>query len=218
MNHTLKTIAAATFLFAVAAIPLRAQTNLETGTSNRAVMTGGAWPATNPPVSGTLSTDKTNSPVESTLVRADDNGVHIGGENPVDVKPGLPAVLALLVPFAPFVMIVSIIAIVFYFGHHRNKMAHETLRAMIEKGMPVTPELVANLKNKGTKRGEIRDRGTGRLLVGLILVGVGMGTIAIAGKSGLIPLFIGVAFLAVWLVERGNANHQQPPNQPPPGQ
>ena len=207
-------------LFAALPLSLRAQTNAgETGASNGVATTNEVMATTNVPVSGVPATNKESSSDESTPVRIDGTGVHIGGESPVDIRmPGsskssLPAVLALLVPFAPFVMIVAIIAIVFYFNHRRNNLVHETLRAMIEKGMPVTPELIASMKNKGNKvsvEGKLQDRGTGRLLVGLILVGVGTGVVAMAGKPGLIVLFIGVAFLIVWLVERqknGDVQH-----------
>jgi hypothetical protein len=222
MNHTLKTIAAAVFLLAVAALPLPAQTNLKTGTSSGAAAPDEAPAATNVPVSGMLTTNQTNSSAESSPVRMDKTGVHTGSQNQGENNPAALGGLAIggvmmLIPFAPFVMIVSVVAIVFYFLHRRNKMAHETLRAMIEKGMPVTPELIANLNDKGIKRGEVRNRGTGQLLVGLILAGVGIGTIVIAGRPGFIPLFIGVAFLIVWQVERKNTNNPPPPN-PPPGQ
>jgi hypothetical protein len=226
MNNALKTIAAAAFLFAVAAPRLHAQTNLETGASNSVAAPDEALVVTTVPGSGALTPNQTNSSAESSPVRMDNAGVHTGGQNQGENNSaalgGLAiGALTMLIPFAPFVMIVLVVAIVFYFRYRHNKMAHETLRAMIEKGVPVTPELIANLKNKGTRltvEGQIPNRGTGRLLVGLILVGAGIGTVIIAGKPGFIPLFVGAAFLIVWLVERGNTNNPPPPNPPPPGQ
>jgi hypothetical protein len=47
-----------------------------------------------------------------------------------------------------FGMVVAIIALAGYFAHRRNKMAHETMRAMIDKGVPITPELVAEMRSK----------------------------------------------------------------------
>jgi Flp pilus assembly protein TadB len=139
-------------------------------------------------------------------------------------KSGLPAVLALLIPIfatlAPFVMIIAIVAIIFYFKHRRNKMVHETLQALIEKGVPVTPELIAQLRNKpsrspnqlGQQSVQSRHR---RLLPGLVLIGVGTAFLISHGyhSNGWIVLFIGVAFLIVWFVERRDRNNDQPPKQ-----
>jgi Domain of unknown function (DUF6249) len=197
-----------------ATLPLCAQTatSAEIGTNNA--------PASNVIAAAESKAQKPSN--ESSPIRIDETGVHVGGQNPEhNRKPAFGedslGALALLIPIiatsAPFIMVISIIAIVFYFRHRRNKMAHETLRAMIEKGMPVTPELIASLKSRGIKNGETRSRGAGRLLVGLILVGVGIGVVAMMGKAGLIPLFIGVAFLIVWLVERKDINNGQPPKQ-----
>ena len=115
--------------------------------------------------------------------------------------------------------LVVVIGLAFYFRNRRNKMAHETLRAMIEKGMPVTPELVAQLQIRPSRfsnqPGQSRHR---RLLPGLILTGVGaallitnLGRNSGDGKAGWIVLFIGAAFLIVWLVERKDKNNDQPP-------
>ncbi len=116
--------------------------------------------------------------------------------------------------FSSFALPVFIVAIVFYFQHRRNKLAHETIRAMIEKGMPITPELVAELRSKrlfGT--GQNLTRG-GSLFPGLVLAGIGT-ALLISGsgqsKGGWIVLFIGVAFLVVWAVERTNPNNTQLP-------
>jgi hypothetical protein len=85
-------------------------------------------------------------------------------------------------------------------------MLHETLRAMIDKGMPITPELMAGLKTKETKNQPRND-----LRNGLILTGVGIGVVMIFGKIGCIALFLGVAFLIASLVEKRNKNGKQPP-------
>ncbi len=116
--------------------------------------------------------------------------------------------------FGSFGLPVAMVAIVFYFHHRRNKLAHETLRMMIEKGMPITPELVAELRSKrlfGTGQNPTRRSG---LFPGLVLTGIGT-ALLISGhgdtKAGYIVLFIGVAFLVTWLVERQNQNNTQPP-------
>ena len=215
------------FLIMVTLPPLHAQTNApaENGTNSPVAVTNSA-PASNAVAVTGIKTHKPSS--ESSPVRIDSSGIHIGGSEPVDIdishipKLGLPAVLALLVPFAPFVMIIAIIAIFFYFKHRRNKMVHETMRAMIEKGVPITPELIAQLRNKpsgfssqiGQQPGRSRQR---HLLPGLILTGIGAALLishpGYHSSGGLIVLFIGVAFLIVWFVERTDRNNGQPPKQ-----
>jgi hypothetical protein len=120
-----------------------------------------------------------------------------------------------LVAIMPFIFTVAFLAVIFYFKHRRNKLAHETVRMMIEKGVPVTPEIIASLQNKNCyeKYGVRAKDKTGLLLTGLILAGVGIGVIAVAGKPGLIVMFIGVAFLIVWFMESKKQNDQQPPKQ-----
>jgi len=109
---------------------------------------------------------------------------------------------------------VAIVAITMYFKHRRNKLAHETLRAMIEKGMLVTPELVAELRTRHANGpGLYRSLGSG-LLPGLVLAGIGTALLVSGSRhssGGWIVLFIGLAFLVVWLVERQNRSNAQPP-------
>jgi len=239
MNITSPKSLAITFAFIVyatilllimSALPLHAQTNApaENGTNSPVAVTDSA-PASNAvAVTGTKAQKPSSEP---SPVRINNTGTHVGGQNPADIdKSSLGgfaiAALALLIPFAPFVMIIAIVAIVFYFRHRRNKMMHETMLALIEKGVPITPELLAQLQirpsgssNKlGQQLGQSRH---GRLLGGLIFTGVGtallitnrggnVGTVG-AGRAGLIVLFIGVAFLIVWFVERKDRNNNQPP-------
>jgi hypothetical protein len=224
-------ILAAILFSAIAIMPLRAQTNApaENGTAMPMAMTDSA-PASNAvAVTGAKAQNPSSEP---SPVRINNNdGTRVGGQNPADNdKSSLGgfaiAALALLIPFAPFAMIIAIVAIVFYFRHRRNKMMQETMLALIEKGVPITPELLAQLRITpsrssnmlGQQPGQSRH---GRLLGGLIFTGVGtallitnrggnVGTVG-AGRAGLIVLFIGVAFLIVWFVERKDRNNNQPP-------
>ena len=115
-----------------------------------------------------------------------------------------------------FGMPVAIVALAAYFHHRRTKLAHETVRMMIEKGMPITPELVAELRSRrphGTGESPTRKSG---LFPGLVLAGIGTALLVTgSGHStgGWIVLFIGVAFLVTWLVERQHQNNTQPPKQ-----
>ena len=90
---------------------------------------------------------------------------------------------------------VAILGIIFYYAHRRNKLLHETLRAFVEKGAPIPPELLA------TKATQSANRTQNDLRRGLILIAVGAGVIMISGDVGYIILFIGVAFLAMALMQ-----------------
>ncbi len=100
-------------------------------------------------------------------------------------------------------------------------MMNETLRAMIDKGTPITPELLDSLKgNKngvaGLGQGNIGGnfiRQRNDLRTGVILMGVGLGIIFLAGKPGWIVFFIGLAYLIVSRLERNKPGN--PPPQPP---
>ncbi|MFM2295763.1 MAG: hypothetical protein RLZZ350_2176 [Verrucomicrobiota bacterium] len=113
-------------------------------------------------------------------------------------------------------MVVAIIAIIAFTRHRRHKMANETLRAMIEKGMPITPEVIDSLKAKrswqgGSNSGYRQQRNDTRS--GIILTGIGAGLVMLCGKPGWIVLFLGVAFLVIGLLklDKGNDHNDQAP-------
>ena len=211
------------------AFPLHARPNslAENGTAGIGAVTNGTPASNTVAVTGTKAQKPSE---ESSPVRIDETGIHISGQNPehnhkaVFGEDSLGA-MALLIPIfatlAPFVMIITIVAIVFYFKHRRDKMVYETMRALIEKGVPVTPELIAQLRNKpsrfsnqpGQQSGRSRHRG---LLPGLVLTGIGTALLishGYHGSGGWIILFIGVAFLIVWFVEGRDKSNGQPPKQ-----
>ena len=181
---------------------------------------------TNPPAAETSTGGTKASDADHPPVRIDETGVHVGGPNPVDINMPEYAgnwqhgssfaamVKAVVAICATFGMPVAIILVIGYFGHRRNKLAHETMRIMIEKGVPMTPELVAEIRSRNSGasgRGPTRSR----LLPGLVLAGVGT-ALLIGGsrgeaRGGWIVLFIGAAFLIVWLVEGKNQSDGQPP-------
>ena len=222
-NIFMKFIAATLLLVAVS--PLQAQaaaTVYKNDTVSRAaIATQETAKATN--VSPTEVNQAGKSLSDHPPVRIDKTSIHISGPMGIDVPDfplkgeGLVAIMAMLVPIvgilAPFIFIVVALTVIFHFRHRRSKMLHETLRAMVDKGVPITPELVAQLKGKssrGSKAGGLRSG----LLPGLVLAGIGT-ALLITGSGhstgGWIVLFIGIAFLIVWFVERKNQNNVQPP-------
>ena len=170
-----------------------------------------------PPAKGEVATNNPDS--DHASVRIDSTGVHVGGEDRVDINvpnwggalgPLLPIVSVLTVFGSP----VAILGLFFYFRHRRNRMFHETLRAMVEKGVPIPPELLsggATLAN-GSNLGR---RGIHDLRNGLVLIGLGAGVMLLGvnagfSKLGLIPIFIGLAMIAAWLIGNKIRNKQSP--------
>jgi hypothetical protein len=95
---------------------------------------------------------------------------------------------------------VAVFALFFYFRHRRHQILHETLRTMIEKGVPIPPELLSRPQENAPPR--IRND----FRTGLILVCVGLALMMITTyhmpNFGLIPFLIGIAFLIAWKVEQ----------------
>jgi hypothetical protein len=244
----------AVVLFAMSAGLLRAQNSTNENDTNTAM----AQVAPSTPTNTAVAKQSQSS--DNGAVRIDNNGIHVGaanGQPPVDIhwgnsfpwnsrNGGLVALVSVAAPFIfAFSLPVVIIAIVFVSRHRRNKMVHETVRAMIDKGMPVTPEVLAGLGGKHTYGGyppgkpgagnpadqafPPRQRSRNRhLLPALILIGVGLALTGMhpwhAGTGGQIVLFIGVAFLIVWLVDKNqdrnyernvNTERKQDNDQPP---
>jgi hypothetical protein len=107
---------------------------------------------------------------------------------------------ALLVPLAPFAAGVLITGIIIWFNQRKNQTMHETLRAMIEKGAAIPPELINPPAREHKPQNDLR--------LGLIFVAIGVGAtlcLLILGESawgaGFVPLLIGAAFLMTWKIE-----------------
>jgi hypothetical protein len=201
-------------LFAVIPMSLKAQTNapLENEMSNAAATTSESQVATNK--------HNANHPP----VRIDESGIHVGGPNPVDInipnfaRHGGFNVFAQNIIFIITVMTawVAVVGIIFYFKHRQNMTTNETLRAMIEKGLPVTPELIDSLKSKRSKSEAEGSRSRKDFRNGLILTGIGIGVVMLCGKVGWIVVFLGVAFLLIGMLNLGEGNknnNDQPPKQ-----
>ena len=179
------------------AVPLRAQTQAAEAETNKALA-----PASNDA-----------APKED--VRIDRTGIHVGGSEPVDINiPDWGSQVGPLIPIVAMVAVfgspVAILGLFFYFRHRRNRMMHETLRAMIEKGVPIPPELLAgggaalaNAANAGLLQNN-------DLRYGLIFVALGIGLFVLVGKWGLIPLLIGAAMIVAWLIGKTSSKNPTP--------
>jgi len=202
----------------LAALDEAAVATLQTQTETSVADTANAPTAVAESQTGSVTTTTKSRALGEALanipnVRIDESGVHIGGPHPVDItgpsskhRNGERAidVVGLVAVVLGCGVPIAIVAIVFYARHRRLKMHHETIRAMIEKGMPIPPEMAAGtrsdllLGNTDPRPARSDFRG------GLILVAIGSALLMIAGKVGWILVFIGAARLVVWLVEDRN--------------
>lgn len=211
---------------AMAAAPLCAEDNSDNGTNVSTLAesvppgTPGVFPApsnqpaTNNATNGATATQKKHKePGEHTPVRIDGTGIHVGGPDPVDIDvsmPGLPnpggfgksgipitaVIISIVAITSPFIFLVVLVACFFTFRHRRQRMLHETIRQMVDKGMPIPPELLAPPARvaRVKTRNDLRN--------GLIMIGIGLGLAVIHFRAGWILVFVGAAFLLIWYIEK----------------
>jgi hypothetical protein len=139
---------------------------------------------------------------------ADARQTTVGAQNPGKTKGGgrAEAIPILLIVFGCPVAIVGLIA---YFQARKQRQLHETLRAMIEKGVPIPPELLRPPATAGEVSGaDKQDDPRTALRQGLFLVALGLGVClwlwiesSHSWGLGFIPLLIGLSFLAEWRIE-----------------
>jgi hypothetical protein len=114
-----------------------------------------------------------------------------------DFESGSFDLVAIVVPTALFLSILLGVFSTHMLRIRKQAQLHQTLRVMIEKGTDIPPELFAppNAANSDLRRG-------------LVLVGIGLSLLILIGMVdgfadgswavGLIPAFIGAAYLIVW--------------------
>lgn len=204
MKTTLSRLFATMALSALVAATAQAQTNLPAASG----MTNPAVADTSPQAPGMTNAAVTNT---SPQVSGSSASSYSYGEGD-DFTHGI----ALLIPIIAIIMGCSVpivvVGLVLYFRHRKSIMLHETLRNMVEKGVPIPPEMFQK-----TERGFMDHAKSGRnhprndLRTGLILTGMGIGIVLFIGKPGLIILSLGVAFLVIALLEKKDRNIDQPP-------
>jgi hypothetical protein len=97
-------------------------------------------------------------------------------------------------------------------GNIKDKRRHETIRLMVEKGTPITPELIEAMRKKN--RGSGTHDPKGYLCWGITetLVAIALLICFPAGGghiAGWIVLAVGVANLILWLIDRAHSNSGQ---------
>lgn len=107
-------------------------------------------------------------------------------------------------------MVVGLVALGLFAAHRKNLLLHGTIRAMIEKGQPIPPELL--------KPQEAARRPGNDLRKGLVLSAVGIALLLLfstlhglpgaIAALGFIPLCMGIAFIIAWKIESKSKNGQ----------
>jgi hypothetical protein len=123
-------------------------------------------------------------------------------------QPEVPSLAPLIVAIV-FGCPVAIVAVVLIYRYRKNVMLHRTIAAMIDKGVPIPPELLQPARPAPTPKSDLRRA--------LVLMGVGVGLIFFfvfaereAIGIGFIPLLIGVGYLIAWKLEQKKQNGQNP--------
>jgi hypothetical protein len=110
----------------------------------------------------------------------------------------LIAIVGLLVGFG---LPVALVAIILYYKHRRQRMVHETIARLAERGLPVPPELI-----DPPRRGHSGLRGGMVLLALGIALSIFMDEMHGSWSIGLIPGLMGLALILAWWIEtRGKA-------------
>jgi hypothetical protein len=192
MKSTFKALLAAlVFLLTFVPASIRAQAEDETNKAVPPVKTGGN------PAKETME--------EQSWINA---GARMTANNHGSPEKNKTAI-AIVSIVAVFGMPIAIVAILLYFRHRQSRMMHETIRNMVEKSVPIPPELLAGGSAAWASRASPSAR-RNDLRSGLVLVAVGAGVMMLAGKYGLIPLFIGLALIITWIIGRISAGSKTP--------
>lgn len=114
-----------------------------------------------------------------------------------EMKGDIPGMAPLIVAIV-FGFPVAIVVVVLIFRQRRNAMLHKTLAAMIDKGVPIPPELLTPAERR--PKSDLRR--------GITLVATGIGMVVFFALQheevwglGLIPLLIGIGYLVVWRLD-----------------
>ena len=123
-------------------------------------------------------------------------------------------VVAVFIPIVFFLVIGFVLALRLYFRHRSEQAYLSTVRASIDRGDALTPELLAALAPAPVERGDLR-RGLLSVMAALataafgLLIGEPDARMPLLGLA-CFPLFIGVAYLLLWRLHRGRTSQDAP--------
>jgi hypothetical protein len=97
-------------------------------------------------------------------------------------------------------MILAIVGFASWSRFRRNRMMHETVRLMVEKGQPLPPEIFRENHRSSTPASALR-KGIFWTAIGVGLTGYLLVSSSGNWGVGLIPLCIGLGYLLAWKLE-----------------
>ena len=132
-------------------------------------------------------------------------------ENLSDVRVGrgegfMAMVIGLITVILIFGGPIIIVGIALYSSYRKRRLTHDTINKYVESGKDIPAEVLDGLHRQTHPKGNLHK--------GLVMVGVGLGIFLCflifgspeVGALGLIPLFIGLAQLLVWKLEKRKQN------------
>jgi hypothetical protein len=114
-------------------------------------------------------------------------------------------VVAMTGMLASFGLPLIVIAIVLVYKHQRNRMQQETILKLVEKGLPVPPDLLRPAERSPSPK------------AGLVLLALGVALSIFfwdrgqPWSIGLIPGLMGVALLLAWKIDSRSSGRGDPP-------
>jgi hypothetical protein len=118
-------------------------------------------------------------------------------------------VIDAFVPIFLFLAVGIVIIARFYFAHRARQEAHTTVRAALDRGVPLTTDLLERLGDTPPPAGADLRRGVIAIGLGLGLaafgavVGADEGTERPMLAIGLVPILLGIAYLLLWRLGNG---------------
>ena len=115
-----------------------------------------------------------------------------------------------IVPMVLFLAIAVTYCMKYYFAHRTRQEVQHTVRLALERGQPLTSELLDRLGQPGRPKNADLRRGVIAVSLGCGIAGLGL----VIGEPdavrpmlgvGLVPLLLGLAYLTLWRVGGGNS-------------
>ncbi len=125
----------------------------------------------------------------------------------MDIGEMLVAILAIVLIFGTPVIIVALVS---FNGYRRRKLLHDNVNRLIEQGRDIPPELFDYFEGTSIGKNGLRSS----LHRGMMLLAVGLGAFVSlsmlagveVGSLGLIPLFMGLAYLITWRLQQSKTS------------
>lgn len=111
-----------------------------------------------------------------------------------------------IVPLVLFVMVGITYCVKYYFAWRTRQEVQDTIRSALERGQPLTPDILDRLGQPGRPRNADLRRGIICIALGLGLAGFGVilaDTDALRPliATGLVPFLIGLAYVGLWRLD-----------------